>query len=101
MKIVINACFGGFSVSEDFLKDYNIPYEKSKYGGIHPKTEIDFRTDHRLIEYIEKHGSEKASGSCAYLVVEEVPKGTAFMIDEYDGNESIVYRDDIPWMIAD
>ena len=101
MKVVINACFGGFSVSENFFKEYNIPYKKSKWGSVYPTTEIDYRTDPRLIEYIEKHGSEKASGSCAHLIVEEVPKGTAFMIDEYDGNESIMYRDDMPWIIAD
>ena len=102
MKIVINACFGGFSVSENFLKEYNIPYEKSKWGSIYPKEgeDIDYRTDPRLIEYIEKHGSEMASGSSSYLVVEEIPKGTAFMIDEYDGNESIMYRDEMSWMIA-
>ena len=100
MKIVINACFGGFSVSENFFKEYNIPYEKSRWGSVYPKTEIDYRTDPRLIEYIEKYGSEKASGSCAHLIVQEVPKGTAFMIDEYDGNESIMYRDEMPWMIA-
>lgn len=100
MKIVINECFGGFSVSENFFKDCNIPYGKSKWGSVYPTTDIDLRTDPRLIEYIEKNGSAKASGSCAHLVVEEIPKGTAFIIDEYDGNESIMYRDDIQWIIA-
>ena len=100
MKIVINECFGGFEVSENFFKAYNIPYEKSKWGSIYPTTEINYRTDPRLIEYIEKYGSEMASGSCAYLVVEEIPKGTAYIIDEYDGNESIVIRDEVQWNIA-
>lgn len=99
MKIVINASYGGFSVSENFFKEYNIPYKKA-ICSCYPTTEIDLRTDPRLIEYIEKFGSEKASGSCAHLVVEEIPKGTYFMIDEYDGFESIITRDGMPWEIA-
>jgi len=100
MKVVINTCFGGFGVSENFFKEYNIPYKKTRYGSIYPTTEIDFRTDPRLIEYIEKYGSEKASGSYSRLIVEEIPKGVYFMIDEYDGNESIMYRDDMPWILS-
>ena len=100
MKIIINACFGGFEVSENFFKAYKIPYEKTEWGSIYPTTEIDYRTDPRLIEYIETHGSEMASGSCAHLVVEEIPKGTAYIIDEYDGNESIMIRDEVQWDIA-
>lgn len=34
------------------------------------------------------------------LVVVWVPLGTKFKIDEYDGNESIVYEKDIQWMLA-
>lgn len=100
MKIVINACYGGFNVSESFLKEYNIPYEKYGYGSYYPTTEIDYRTDPRLIEYIEKYGSEMASGSCAHLIIEEIPAGAAYMIDEYDGSESIMLRDEMPWSIA-
>ena len=100
MKIVINECYGGFSVSENFYKEYNIPYEKTKWGSVYAKEEIDLRTDPRLIEYIETHGSEMASGSCGHLVVEEIPKGTAYIIDEYDGFESVVFRDDVFWNIA-
>ena len=98
MKIVINECYGGFGVSKDFCEDYNIPVKESRHF-FYPKEEIS-RTDPRLIEYIEKYGSEKASGMCASLCVKEIPKGTAYRIREYDGCESIEYRDKVDWEIA-
>ena len=99
MKIVINACYGGFGVSEDFLKAYNIPYKKTSYGGFYAEESIE-RTDPRLIEYIETNGSEMASGSYSRLVVREIPKGTKYRITEYDGYEGIETEYDIDWEIA-
>ena len=89
MKIIINACYGGFGVSESFLKAYKIPYTKTSYGSYYSNECIE-RTDPRLIEYIETYGSEMASGSFSHLIVEEIPKGTKYRITEYD----------IPWEIA-
>ena len=99
MKIVINNCYGGFSASENFFKEYGIPYEK--YGStVMPATEINLRTDPRLIEYIETHGSKMASGISAELIVVEIPKGTKYRITEYDGNEDIETENDIAWNVA-
>ena len=100
MKIVINHSYGSFGVSENFFKEYNIPYGKSNSGRVYPKTEMCIRTDARLIEYIEKHGSEMASAYNAKLVIKEVPKGAYFIIDDYEGFESIMIRDEIKWHIA-
>ena len=58
------------------------------------------RTDPLLIEIVEKLGKTKASGDCAELIIEEVPKGSLYRIDEYDGNESIEYRDSDCWNVA-
>lgn len=99
MKIVINCCYGGFGVSENFLKAYKIPYTKTAYGSFYPNEGID-RTDPRLIEYIETHGSKMASGSYSNLVVTEIPKGTLYRINEYDGYESIETANDIYWEVA-
>ena len=92
MKIVINRCYGGFTVSEDFLKEYNIPYTKTFFA--HATESIE-RTDPRLIEYIETHGSEMASGPYSRLIVVNVPKGTKYRITEYDGYEGIETEHDI------
>ena len=40
------------------------------------------------------------TGGVKDLAVEWVPVGTAFKIDDYDGNESIEYRDMTDWVIA-
>ena len=92
MKIVLNDCYGGFSVSDEFLNHYGIP-KKEKYN--------ISRYDKRLIEYIETYGSEVASGRSADLIIVDIPAGTHYLIDEYDGIESIVYRDKMHWLVAE
>lgn len=57
------------------------------------------RTDPALVQVVEELG-EKANGWAAKLVVEELPKGTLYRIDEYDGYESIETADDINWKVA-
>ena len=99
MKIVINACYGGFGVSEEFLKAYNIHYTKTSYGSFYANEAIE-RTDPRLIEYIETHGSKMASNNFSNLIVVEIPKGTLYRITEYDGYEGIETADSIDWEIA-
>jgi len=46
------------------------------------------RDDPILIEIVESLG-DKASGQCAELSVTEIPDGTAWQIEEYDGMEHI------------
>ena len=45
-------------------------------------------------------GEDFYYGGARDLVVHWVPVGTKFKIDEYDGNESILYEQDIQWMVA-
>lgn len=99
MKIVINTCYGGFGVSENFLKAYNISYRKTSYGSVYAEEDIE-RTDPRLIEYIETYGSEMASSSHAELEVVEIPKGTLYRITEYDGFEDIETLNTVAWKVA-
>ena len=40
------------------------------------------------------------TGGVEQLTVEWIPQGTAFRITDYDGNESIEYRDMTDWTIA-
>ena len=101
MKIVINSCFGGFEVSKYFLEYYDIPYD-GHYNFYFPKNiEVEsLRTDNRLIEFIEKFGSKIASGKYSELKVVEIPKGTLYKINEYDGLETIKYKENDDWSIA-
>ena len=103
MKIVINKCYGGFGISKDFFEAYNIEYKGSPFAEmVFPLNceDEDFRTDKRLIDYIEKFGSNAASGPCSNLVVEEIPKGTLYRITEYDGLENIEIQNNIDWKVA-
>lgn len=81
MKIVVNACYGGFSLPEEFAKSIGLEYT---FDG-----QIE-RTDPRLIEYVEKNPDDH--GRYSNLVVEEIPdEATDFIIQEYDGSETILY----------
>jgi hypothetical protein len=57
------------------------------------------RADPALIQVIEELG-EKANGQCADLKIEDVPAGTLYRIDEYDGKESVMTQDLYEWKIA-
>lgn len=101
MKLVINTSYGGFGLSKEFYEYYNIPYHRTFGSYIaNEKWTDDFRKDSRLIEYIEKFGTKAASGPYSHLEVVEIPKGTRYYIDEYDGAETIVTEDDIDWEVV-
>ena len=53
-----------------------------------PSGRLENRTDPLLIRVIEELG-DMANGRCAKLKVVEIPDGTDYIIDEYDGNEHI------------
>ena len=81
-KIVINACFGGFGLSE---KAVSILGEGYAY-------EWDIqRDDPELVRVVEALG-EEANGECAQLKVVEIPEDVAWEIKEYDGNEHVAEK---------
>ena len=83
MKVVINTCFGGFSLSEE-ATDMLIKLTKNE--------EIRYYELERhcpiLIEVIETLG-EQADGMFAELKVVEIPDNVKYSIHEYDGSENI------------
>lgn len=100
-KIVLNKCYGGFSVSAAavrFMRErgnadalaVKIFGEPGYWGGDHDWKSYgrEFRRDDPdLVAAVEALG-EKADGSCARLSVQETPDGAEWEIDEYDGMES-------------
>ena len=40
-------------------------------------------------------------GGIKDLTIEDIPKGYQFQVNEYDGSESIEYRDGVDWFIAE
>ena len=92
MKIVVNKCYGAFSLSREQALAYGIS-ELDLYDGGDGKfkycdvDDID-RTDPRLIEVVEM---SLPSAWAANLKVVEIPDDAFYRIEEYDGNEYIIW----------
>jgi hypothetical protein len=94
MKVVINKCYGGFSVNKAIYVALDIEWDDFGYLsnedlGIDSSNYNAYRSHPRLIAAVEQVGCSAASGSCAKLKIVEIPNGTEYEIDEYDGMESI------------
>ena len=103
MKIVINGCYGGFSISRAAAQ------HMAAAGSLQAQKEIDDsperfygygyvdgmggydRGDPLLVAAVEALG-DAANGGCAELRVVEIPDGTDYEIDEYDGLEHIAEK---------
>ena len=103
-EVVINRCYGGFSLSQEAIVlgielaeargcenenwVWDAEYKYGKFTGP--------RHDPILVEVVKRLG-ERASGSCAKLVVETIYT-SVYKINDYDGMESVKYGDD-SWVI--
>jgi hypothetical protein len=144
MKVVYNACYGGFSLSDAAMRRYaeikgitlypekddltghftvywTVPKEQrsailstndwhtapieARAASNRAYSEMvlgsrDFeRDDPVLVRVVEELG-DAANGQCAKLKIEDVPAGTLWRIDEYDGNESVATQDSYEWKVA-
>jgi hypothetical protein len=79
-KILYNTCYGGFGLSEEFIKHVNGSIDYQWYCG---------RDDQELIQKAIDFGLDKASGMFANLAITEIPDICNYEIDEYDGSESV------------
>lgn len=86
MKIVINRCYGGFSLSEAAYKFLKIPWDGYGYKFNH-----EDRSNPQLVKCVEKLG-KLANGKYAELNVVEIPDGTEYQIEEYDGVEWVAEK---------
>lgn len=98
MKIVINKCYGGFSISKKAVQfmakrgNNRAKLELKKWdsfsghGYVEEMDGVYDRTDPDLILAVETLG-DKANGSFADLRVVEIPDGIEYEINEYDGIE--------------
>ena len=112
MKVAINSCYGGFSLSDEafeklltrmgieFVKVEDMEYKSLGITHYYRKgmvdkdegylSHYDFTNNNRasedLIAVIEELG-EAANGRCADIKIVEVPDDVRWTIEEYDGNE--------------
>ena len=111
MKVIVNRCYGGYSISsaaakryrelggvvylvgENYPDDPAFPKQKEsiiRYSPHFPEEHTErlkHRTDKLLIQVIEELGSEISSGVHAKLEVVEIPDNIEWEIEEYDGQE--------------
>ena len=52
------------------------------------------------VDYVTKTYPDIYTGGVADLRVIEIPEGARFIIDEYDGSESVSILDEIDWITA-
>lgn len=79
----------GRNLSWCFMKDFGpAPEEKDLDWGAHLYLDGAYRCDPTLVEVVEELG-EKASGPFATLRVVDIPDGMEYVIDEYDGVETL------------
>jgi hypothetical protein len=92
-KIAFNGCYGGFILSDGAIS-------RLKELGVKFDDEYEYRDMARhhplLIQVIEELG-KKASGDGANLCIAKI-KSPLYIIDEYDGSESVTTPDDIGWI---
>lgn len=84
-KVVINTCFGGFSLSEEATAMF------AELKNISPSQVYLFdvdRSDADLVRVVEQLG-KKANGDHAKLKVVEIPADVKWDIAEYDGLEHV------------
>ena len=93
-KIVYNACFGGFGLSKKAIARYTELSGISEFN-----VYVLSRTDPFLVQVVEELG-EKVNTAFSHLLICELPAGTKYRIDEYDGNERVFTIDDYEWEIA-
>jgi len=109
-KVVYSACFGGFGLSAAAmrryaeLKGYTIASEHG-YHYVLDETGKRFsdddirRDDPFLVQVVEELG-EEANTRFSDLRIRDLPDGTKYRIEEYDGNESVCTFDEYDWSVA-
>jgi hypothetical protein len=77
------------------------------------KEHLEIVFDPNIVEYVEKQEQDKLlaymglkypdiylGSNLDRLAISWIEEGVYFRIDEYDGNESVVIKDDEDWIIA-
>lgn len=97
MKVVYNGYYGGFSLSDKAVARYwELKGTKPPKDWYSRNVERD---DQLLVQVVEELGKD-ACGSFAHLLITDVPAGTKWRIDEYDGSESVMTIDEYEWKVA-
>ena len=109
-KVVLNSCYGGFSLSLAAIKRYDEIKGLGLTVGLYDDTWTTLngknwsaryldRDDPALVQVVEELGPV-ANGACAKLRIETIPPGAHYRIREDCGVEHTELRDEINWRIG-
>ena len=111
MKVVYNAGYGGFGISEEAAnwmaeRGHAVAVRLCEYNNA-DKGDVWYshgfkcdRHDPLLVECVETLGTA-ANDACATLKIYTLKHGNRYMIDEYDGLERVIEPEDIKWNVVD
>jgi hypothetical protein len=85
MKVVINTCFGGFGLSTAAEDEF-----RKRTGYLASLYDVE-RNDPDLVAIVEEMG-EAANGQYSKLKVVEIPDDVQWIIEDYDGRETIAEK---------
>lgn len=88
MKVILNKCYGGFNLSKKAHKLYADKRDLTPEKRRELYLDESYRDDPILIEIVEELGDE-ANGMCADLVVVDIPDDMDYVVDDYDGIETL------------
>jgi hypothetical protein len=91
MKVVINTCYGGFSLSDAGIARYLELADLTMTAADEFYDRDIPRDDAALVQVVEEMGST-ANGSFAILKIVEIPNDVNWYIEDYDGNEWVAER---------
>ena len=84
MELVINNCYGGFSLSDAGIARYLELKGMKLNDGFYDR---DIPRDDQILIQVFKELGDAANGFAADLKIVEIPDGVNWEIEEYDGNE--------------
>ena len=93
-KVVYNTCFGGFGLSRKAiarLTELGVVYESEYDYSYYMK-----RHDPLLVQVVEELG-DGAGAEYSKLMAEEI-SSPLYIIQEYDGSETVMTPEDIEWI---
>lgn len=88
-KIVINPSFGGYSLSDEIVSEYNRA-TGSNYEPCDAEYEIP-RDDPTLVAIVESLGDKASRGHGALRIV-EIPEDVDWIVTGYDGTEWVAEK---------
>lgn len=84
-------------------KKYNMEFKPNDTGGITQDVKVWKTSEYKelvneMVEYVTKTYEGVYEGGIQDLVVEWIPEGKEFIIEEYDGSESLILKEDYNWI---